>query len=88
MLLIATFSEQERELHDVLEQYRKVSSERDSAESRYRVTNDESQTLREELASADSDKKRMADRLSALEREISDHLHVKSILRQRFVKDF
>nr|CAB3229903.1 centrosomal protein of 135 kDa [Phallusia mammillata] len=64
----------DRELQDVLDQYRRVSSDRDSAESKYRVTNEESQTLRAELAASDGERKRLADKIAVLEREISDHL--------------
>uniref|UniRef100_H2Z639 Uncharacterized protein n=1 Tax=Ciona savignyi TaxID=51511 RepID=H2Z639_CIOSA len=73
--LESSVSSKDRELHDVLDQYRKVTSERDSAESRYRVTNDESQSLRNELLSADSERKRLCEKISSLEREISDHMH-------------
>lgn len=67
---------QDRELQDVLDQYRRISSDRDSVESKYRVTNEESQTLRAELAASDSERKRLTDKISTLEREISDHLRV------------
>ena len=71
---------QERELQDVLDQYRKVSSERDSAESRYRVSSDETQTMRNELIAADSDRKRYSDKIAVLERDIAGHLHVSKTL--------
>ncbi|XP_078481086.1 centrosomal protein of 135 kDa isoform X3 [Ciona intestinalis] len=73
--LESSIGSKDRELHDVLDQYRKVSSERDSAESRYRVTNDESQSLRNELMSAESERKRLSEKMASLEREISDHMH-------------
>lgn len=60
----------------MLDQYRKVTSDRDAAESRYRVATDEGNTLRSELGSADIERKSLTDRIVCLEREISDHLHV------------
>lgn len=79
---------QEKELLDVLEQYRRVSSERDVAESRYRSSNDEAQTLRTDLFTADGDRKRGADRISVLERELSDHTRVMLFKINKITKTF
>ncbi|XP_076808298.1 centrosomal protein of 135 kDa-like isoform X3 [Clavelina lepadiformis] len=76
-ILEGNLASKERELQDVLDQYRKVSSERDSAESRYRVSSDETQTMRNELIAADSDRKRYSDKIAVLERDIAGHLHAR-----------
>ena len=67
---------QERELQDVLDQYRKVTSERDAAEDRYRASSDDAQSLRGELIATDGDRKRCIDKISVLEREATEHNRV------------
>ena len=60
----------------MLDQYRKMASERDSAESKFRGSSDEAQALRSELLSTDSDRKRCMERISGLEKDVSDHVRV------------
>ena len=60
----------------MLDQYRKVLSERDAAERRFRASSDEAQALRGELIATDGDRKQCLDKISVLEREASDHSRV------------
>jgi len=76
-------SSKERELQDVLEQYRKVTAERDAAESRYRVMKEEAQTLRDELSVSDTDRNRLQEDISTLEREVGKHLQAQQSYEQQ-----
>lgn len=67
---------QEREIDDVAEQFRKTASERDSAETKVRISSDENQELKLELMSANNDKKRLSDKNHELDREIMQYMQV------------
>lgn len=69
----------EREMNDLLEQYRKVSVDRDDAESKYRVLVDETQALKLEIMSVHSEKTRYADKATMLEQELKEHLQSQQI---------
>lgn len=74
-----TITSKEREMQDLLEQYRRVAAERDSAEGKYRMQADEIQALKLEHMSAESEKLRLTEKASSLEREIMDHLQAQQI---------
>ncbi|XP_077972139.1 centrosomal protein of 135 kDa-like [Styela clava] len=69
----------DREMLDLLEQYRKVSVERDTTESKYRLLADETQALKLELMTAENEKVRLGDKNRCLEQEVLEHLHSQQI---------
>ena len=57
-----------------------MASERDAAESRYRVSCDEASTLRSELMASDAERQRCIEKISCLEKDISEHIRVRKYL--------
>lgn len=63
-------------MQDLLDQHRKLSTDRDSTTSKLRIVTDEVETLRHELSSCDQERMKMQEKMSMLEREVSKHLQV------------